>query len=141
MPGLNEKIADSAKSARLIELILKMTDEEQESLLIQLEEKLSVRKRKHDRKSYFSVVDYNALEAAHTGFIENISAGGVFIGTSKSFPIGEEISMAFPLPVSQEHVRMEGEVVRANAEGIGVKFKAVDHEQEGMIRRLVEMMQ
>jgi Tfp pilus assembly protein PilZ len=141
MPGLNQKIAESGKSARLIELILKMTDEEQQNLLIELEEKLSVRKRKHDRKSYFSVVDYNALEAAHTGFIENISAGGVFIGTSKSFPVGEEISMAFPLPVSQEHVRMEGEVVRANAEGIGVKFKAVDHEQEGMIRRLVEMMQ
>jgi hypothetical protein len=31
--------------------------------------------------------------------------------------------------------------VRTNAEGIGVKFKTVDHEQEGLIRRLVEMMQ
>jgi Tfp pilus assembly protein PilZ len=141
MPGLNQKVAESGKSARLIELILKMTDEEKQSLLIELEEKLSVRKRKHDRKPYFSVVDYNAMEAAHTGFIENISAGGVFIGTAKSFPVGEKISMAFPLPVSQEHVRMEGEVVRANAEGIGVKFKTIDHEKEGMIRRLVEMMQ
>ena len=141
MPGLNQKMEDSGKSARLIELILKMTDEEQQSLLIELEEKLTVRKRKHDRKSYFSVVDYNATESAYTDFIENISAGGVFIGTSESLSVGQEISMAFPLPISQEHVRMDGEVVRANAEGIGVRFKAVDHEREGLIRRLVEMMQ
>ena len=141
MPAMNQKMEESGKSARLIELILKMSDEEQQNLLIELEEKLSVRKRKHDRKSYFSVVDYNALEAAHTGFIENISAGGVFIGTSRSFSVGQEISMAFPLPVSQEHVTMDGEVVRVNAEGIGVKFKTVDHEREGLIRRLVDMMQ
>ena len=140
MPALNQKMEESGKSARLIELILKMTDEEQHNLLIELEEKLSVRKRKHDRKSYFSVVDYNALEAAHTGFIENISASGVFIGTSRSFSVGQEISMAFPLPVSQEHVRIDGEVVRVNAEGIGVKFRAID-EQEALIKRLVDMMQ
>ena len=141
MPGLDRKMEESGKSARLIELILKMTDEEQQRLLIELEEKLTVRKRKHDRKSYFSVVDYNAMQSAHTGFIENISAGGVFIGTSSSFPVGQEISMAFPLPVSQEHVRMDGEVVRVNTEGIGVKFKAIEHEQEALIKRLVEMMQ
>ena len=141
MPGLDRKMEESGKSARLIELILKMTDEEQQRLLIELEEKLTVRKRKHDRKSYFSVVDYNAMQSAHTGFIENISAGGVFIGTSSSFPVGQEISMAFPLPVSQEHVRMDGEVVRVDAEGIGVKFKAIEHEQEALIKRLVEMMQ
>ena len=141
MPALNQKMEESGKSARLIELILKMTDEEQHNLLIELEEKLTVRKRKHDRKSYFSVVDYNALEAAHTGFIENISAGGVFIGTSRSFSVGQEISMAFPLPVSQEHVRIDGEVVRVNAEGIGVKFRAIEHEQEALIRRLVDMLQ
>jgi Tfp pilus assembly protein PilZ len=141
MPGLNQKMEESSKSARLIELILKMTDEEQQRLLIELEEKLTVRKRKHDRKSYFSVVDYNALEAAHTGFIENISAGGVFIGTSRSFSVGQEISMAFPLPVSQEHVRIDGEVVRVDAEGVGVKFRAIEHEQEALIKRLVDMMQ
>jgi Tfp pilus assembly protein PilZ len=141
MPGLDQKMEESGKSARLIELILKMTDEEQQRLLIELEEKLTVRKRRHDRKSYFSVVDYNAMQSAHTGFIENISAGGVFIGTSSSFPVGQEISMAFPLPVSQEHVRMDGEVVRVNTEGIGVKFKAIEHEQEALIKRLVEMMQ
>lgn len=141
MPDLNQKMQESGKSARLIELILKMTDEEQQNLLIELEEKLTVRKRKHDRKSYFSVVDYNALEAAHTGFIENISAGGVFIGTSRSFSVGQEISMAFPLPVSQEHVRIDGEVVRVNAEGIGVKFRAIEHEQEALIKRLVDIMQ
>jgi Tfp pilus assembly protein PilZ len=141
MPAVNQKVEESGKSARLIELILKMTDEEQQSLLVELEEKLTVRKRKHDRKYYFSVVDYNALEAAYTGFIENISAGGVFIGTSESLSVGQEISMAFPLPVSQEHVRVDGEVVRVNAEGIGVKFKAIQHEQEGQIKRLVEMMQ
>ena len=141
MPAVNQKVEESGKSARLIELILKMTDEEQQSLLVELEEKLTVRKRKHDRKYYFSVVDYNALEAAYTGFIENISAGGVFIGTSESLSVGQEISMAFPLPVSQEHVRIDGEVVRVNAEGIGVKFKAIQHEQEGQIKRLVEMMQ
>jgi Tfp pilus assembly protein PilZ len=94
-----------------------MSNEEQQNLLLELEEKLTVRKRKHDRKSYFSVVDYDAR-----------------------FSVGQEISMAFPLPVSQEHIRIAGEVVRVNAEGIGVKFMEVEHEQEALIRRLVDMM-
>ena len=141
MPALNQKMGESGNTARLIELIKRMSNEEQKDLVKQLEERLFDGKREYDRKRYFSVVDYNTQEAVHTGFIENISPNGVFIGTSSSFSVGEEISMAFPLPISQEHVRIQGEVVRVSADGIGVRFKAVGHEQEEMIKRLVGMMQ
>lgn len=140
MTALNRKMEQSGNTARLIELIERMSNEEQKDLVKQLEERLFDGKREYDRKHYFSVVDYNTRGGGHTGFIENISASGVFIGTSKSFSVGEEISMAFPLPISQEHVRIQGEVVWVSGEGIGVKFKAVDHEQEVMIKRLVKMM-
>jgi len=140
MTALDQKMEESRNTGRLIELIKRMSDEEQRDLVRQLEERLFDGKREYDRKHYFSVVDYNTQEAGHTGFIENISASGVFIGTSKSFSVGEEISMAFPLPISQEHVRIQGEVVRVSSEGIGVRFKAVGDEQEEMIKQLVGMM-
>ena len=141
MTALSEKLNESNVTGRLFELITKMTDDEQQSLLKELEERLFIRKREYDRKPYFSVVDYNAQEDTNMDFIQNISAGGVFIATSKSFSVGQEVLLAFPLPISQEHSTIAGEVVWVGEQGIGVKFKTFDHELEAKIRRVVDMME
>ena len=141
MTALSEKLSESGVTARLFELITKMSDDEQQSLLKELEERLFIRKREYDRKPYFSVVDYNAQEDTYTDFIQNISAGGVFIATSKSFSVGQEVLLVFPLPVSQEHTTIGGEVAWVSEQGIGVKFKTFDHEQEAKIKKVVDMME
>ena len=140
MTASSEKLNESDITARLFELITKMSDDEQQSLLKDIEERLFIRKREFDRRSYFSVVDYHAKEETFTDFIQNIGAGGVFIATSRSFSAGQEVLLAFPLPISQEHTTIPGEVVWVDRQGIGVKFKTIDHELEAKIKRVVDMM-
>jgi len=98
------------------------------------------KRRKHERKPYFSAVDYSVQDGTYTDFIHNISAGGVFIGTGTPFLAGEEVSMVFPLPISREHVRIAGEIVWVSDMGIGVKFKMTKHRQETLIKGLVELI-
>lgn len=140
MAYADKKLNGSNVTARLIELIMNMSEAEQRSLLKELEVRLSVRRRKHDRKPYFSVVDYATQDGAYTDFIQNISAGGLFIGTNASFPLGQQLSMGFLLPISQKHIIITGQVVWFSEQGIGVKFNSVGHELEAIIRSLVDMI-
>lgn len=125
---------------RLIELIVMMSDEQKKSLVQELEERLQIKERKQGRKPYFSTVCYTARNGAHVDFIQNISAGGVFIGTRLPPSVGEELTLAFPLPVSQEHVMLDGKIVWTAEQGMGVKFKRINNEDEQRIRRLVDMI-
>ena len=127
-------------TARLIELIMKLSEDDQRSLLNELERNHFLKKRKHDRKPYFSVVDYAIQGRAYTDFIQNISAGGLFIGTSAPFHVGQQVSLGFPLPISHKHIIIDGEIARVSPKGIGVKFNSLDHELEAMIRSLVDMI-
>ena len=144
---MNEKKAAGKRSntsARLISKILQMSDDEQWALLNDLEErepsKTAKSKRGHTRKPFLMVVDYASPDRLYKDFIQNISPGGVFIETSVPFSVGQEISLAFPLPKSQRHVKIAGEVARVDKKGIGVKFKVADQEQETLIETLLEMI-
>ena len=140
MSTLIDKMNESSVTARLVRIILKMSTDGRQSLLEELEKRFSFRKRKYDRKPYFSVVDYGAQDDTHTDFIQNISAGGVFVGTATPFSVGQEVTLAFPLPISQERVRILGEIAWACEDGIGVKFKIADYKQEAIIESLINMI-
>jgi len=86
------------------------------------------------------VVDYATEGRAYKDYIQDISAGGVFIETRMPFSVGQEVSLSFPLPDHEKYIRITGEVVRTSPQGIGVKFKMVDQDQETMIRSLLEMI-
>ena len=128
MAGLNEGLNKSDVTSRLFALIGRMSDEERQGLLHEIEKRPFLKKRRHHRKPYFSVVDYSAQEYPFADFIQNIAAEGIFISTSTPFSFGQEVLLAFPLPVSQEHITIPGEVVRIEEEGIGVRFKTIDQE-------------
>jgi Tfp pilus assembly protein PilZ len=140
MAGLNEGSKDSDVKSRLFTLIGKMNEQEQQSLLASIEKRRFLRKRRYARKPYFSVVDYDAQAYPFADFIQNIGPEGVFISTSTPFSSGQEVFLAFPLPVSQEHITVPGEVVRIGDEGIGVKFKTFDLELKRKIKRAVDMI-
>lgn len=80
-------------------------------------------KRRHARKALFMGVHYTTEGRRHSDFIENISTGGAFIQTRVPFPIGQMVSMVFPLPSYSIPVNITGEVVRTSPRGIGLKFK------------------
>ncbi len=129
---------ESSITARLIELIKNMPEDEQRTLLKDLEEKSFEGRRKHVRKPFLMAVDYSTQDHVYKDFIQDISTGGVFIETHMPFTVGQKVSLTFPLPNYQKHVKIVGEVVRSIPQGVGVKFKMADQDQEAMIISLLE---
>jgi len=136
-----DKQSDKSRlTDQIIELVKKMSEHEQRTLLKDLEESLFRGKREHIRKPFSMVVDYSTEDRAYKDFIQDISAGGVFIETHMPFSVGQQVSLSFPLPDYQKHVKITGEIVRSSPEGIAVKFKMVNQDQEAMIKSLLEMI-
>lgn len=108
---------------RLIDLIRKMTEHEQDILLNRLKGNHYKEKRVKPRMANPVFLDYTVRNRVFQGFIHDISVGGVFIGTGESIPVGQEILALIPLPNSPKSIRVRGDVVRNTPNGIGVKFK------------------
>jgi Tfp pilus assembly protein PilZ len=51
-----------------------------------------------------------------------MSVGGLFVETWEPFSVGQMITLSIPLTDNQGSVKFEGEVVRTDPQGIGVKF-------------------
>ncbi|MDY7037096.1 MAG: PilZ domain-containing protein [Thermodesulfobacteriota bacterium] len=121
-------------TSRLMKLITDMPVDKQQILLTKLEKVLFKKDkaykdgRNHARKPFFMTVDYAAKGRNYNGFIKDISAGGLFIETPVPFSVGEDIVLTFPVPNSQKHIKIIGEIVRTTEQGIGVKFKMGDQE-------------
>ncbi len=115
----------SRVTARLMALISNISEGQQRALLSQLEAYQNGNRREHQRTPCFIPVDYATQDQVFKGFIQDISAGGVFIKPRTSFSVGEEITLTFSPPNHQAPVRIKGEIVRSDQLGIGVKFKTV----------------
>jgi len=94
-------------------------------------------KRGYERKPYSAIVNYVVNEEACADSIRDISASGVFIQTAKPFSQGQEVSMTFPLPVSEENISLNGEIARTSELGMGVRFRMTTPEQQANIDSLV----
>jgi Tfp pilus assembly protein PilZ len=113
----------SVITARIFELILQMPTIERQALLTELEERLKKGKRKSPRVKYFKDVDFATKDRVFRGFIHDISADGVLIQTSESLAVGQDITLAFELPLTNEHVKVKGKIARIlPGGGFGVKF-------------------
>ena len=113
-------------TTRLVDLILKMSVKERQTLLNELEEKFKKGNRKFSRKDYKKEVDFVLNKRIFKGFIQNLSASGMFIETSESFSPGQIITLTFELPEPGEHIKVSGKIVRLIPEiGFGVKFNKV----------------
>jgi Tfp pilus assembly protein PilZ len=131
---------ESSTTARLFEMIKRMSEDEQLALLKELGERLSKGRRKHQREPFFMVADYSTEDRVYRDYIQNVSAGGVFIETHMPFTSGQEVSLAFPLPNYKKYLKIIGEVARVTPQGIGVVFKLVNQEQETMVKSLLEWL-
>jgi len=80
------------------------------------------------------------VNICYKDYIKDISAGGVFIETRMPFSVGQEVSLAFPLPNYQKYIKIIGEIVRISPHGIGVKFRMASQDQEAIIKSLLEWL-
>jgi len=131
---------ESSLTARLFEVIKQMSEDEQLALLKELERRLFKWRRKRKREPFFMVVNYSIEDRVYTSHILDISAGGVFIETRIPFTPGQDISLTFPLLDYQKHIKIIGEIVRVTQQGIGVRFKRVNQDQEVMIESLLQRL-
>ena len=112
----------------LFELIFKMSETETRHLLKELRERQKnaekwADQRKHPRKPTFIHVDCSGNKCTFTDFIQNISAGGLYIETQIPLFAGQELTMMFSLPGLEDMTKIKGTIARVDAKGIGVKFE------------------
>jgi len=128
-------------NTHLFKWVVSIPEDEQEILLKQLEEMIRKRgDRTYARKSCLINVDYAVGGRAFSNFIQDISTTGVFIETSESFTVGQELLMTFSFPGREDSFKIDGEITRITPEGIGVKFNYKSQIQKDVIEDLVEKM-
>ena len=140
MENQNKEVKEANVTDQLIARIKRMTLENQEVLLKELDEGQDRRSRQHDRKTFFMIVDYIVEGRYSRDFIQDMSDTGVFIKTSQNVPPGRKILMTFMAPDNQKPFKINGEVVRVTSEGVGVKFIVESQVQEAVIKSLVQMI-
>ncbi len=77
--------------------------------------------RQHRRVSYI-IARYTVREGTYRDIIKNISAGGLFIRTTRRIATGQPISLEFPLFDFAEQVEVQGTVIRVEHHGFAVEF-------------------
>lgn len=128
---------------RLVELIHQLPGDRLKKLLDQLEKMIIAEakkegERKNVRISCLISVDYADAERVFKDYIQDISAGGVFIKTRESFSMGEEIVLSMSLSGEGNAFKIPAEVVRKAPDGIGVRFKMTSQVQQAIIESFVE---
>ena len=112
----------SVVTARLFEIILNMPFKDRRILLKELEERHSQGRRKFARKPYFMPINFATPDRAFSGYIQNISSGGMLIETREPISVGQRLTLSFMRPKSKDYVKVGGQVVRTLPDGCGVQF-------------------
>ena len=102
-----------------------MSDAEMRQLLNDLEkwQKSKNEKRKNLRRSTLIDITYSSdKRRVFEDFVRNISAGGLYIETKLVTELGQQLNMTFSHPDSGAPIKVSGKIVRADSEGIGVRF-------------------
>ena len=140
MDDFNKTSEISSVTDRLISLVMELSEEQQETLLEELELKLSKERRRHTRKSFITVVDFASQGRAYRELVQDIGESGVYIQTSRSFSVGQDVVLTFPFPDSQKHVKITGRIARVADTGIGVQFNMRSFREELPIRSLLKVL-
>lgn len=115
---------DIQAKARLIELINEMPVDQQRDL-IKLLEWGRRDQRNHGRKACRRPATIAAGDNRYEGVAKNLSAGGMFIETTTTVSVGQEVSLMISLFSFEDPVSITGKVVRAEPLGVAVKFDGV----------------
>jgi len=148
---LKQLIGDDA-SSHLCKLIIEMTEDQQVILLEQLEsmpvvdlpektvrlEENESSMRENPRKPCLINADYTIKNKDYKSYILDISIGGIFIETDKTFTIGQKIGLNFTLPNHPESFKINGTIAWGSPRGFGVKFDQIPMSQEEILRSYVE---
>jgi len=133
MPDYTKQYKASGVTARLFDIIQKMSDEDQLKLLNEFGER-----RLHTRKPYITPVRYETPNGSFCDYIMDISCGGVFILTEAPLDIGQEIILSFSLHGIKDPFTVTAAVVRKTTEGVGTQFINISKKQQQRLKTFIE---
>ena len=125
MKNNDNELGRNEVRAFIFEIIDGMSDKEMRQLLKDLEgwQKSKNEKRKYPRRSTLMDITYSSDQRRiFEDFVQNVSAGGLYIETNFISELGQKITMTFSHPDSGDPIKVLGKVVRVDSGGIGVKF-------------------
>lgn len=137
----NNELGRDEICALISNKIDRMSDVEIRQFYQEFQERQHGKPRRHDRKDFFMIVDYNVNDQYYRDFIQDISESGVFIKTSQTFSVGQKILMTFMSPDYQRPFKIKGEIVRVHADGVGVKFMIESQVQESALKSFTSKIQ
>ena len=105
---------------QLVELISKMTDEEQEKLLEALKKRRP--EQREERMETYTETIFTVDGKDYKGAVLDLSRSGLFIETDELFSIGQEISINWKRSQDAKIIKVRGWIARAGSDGIGVQF-------------------
>ena len=135
----------------LYQLVLELSEEEQQQLMDQLLEAPSAdlpettltidedetRIRQVDRTSCRMRAVCVAGGVTFEAVITDISLVGMFIRADRSLPIGKAVRVGWRLPGTSRPLILNAEVQRSEPGGIGLRLKALTPEQQNAIRAFI----
>jgi hypothetical protein len=125
MESNDNELGRNEVRAFIFEIIDDMSETEMRQLLKDLEgwQKSKNEKRKYPRRSTVVEITYSSDQRrVFEDFVQNISAGGLFIETNLVTELGQELTMTFSHPGSGDPIKVLGKIIRVDSGGIGVKF-------------------
>jgi Tfp pilus assembly protein PilZ len=125
---------------KLFQMVLNLPEEMQTALLKYAEELLTIERRAFIRKSCSIPVSFATYDRVYTNTIKNISQKGVFIETQRPLFVAEELVMTFSITGFDNPLKIRGEIVQVNRNGIGVEFKDTSPYIEEMLATLIDRM-
>ena len=127
----------NTRIAKLLHVILSMSEQQQETILQQAEDLVRGDRRFSDRKPCNLQVDFATTDRTHKGYIKNISKQGVFIESQAPIVIGEAVLMVFKVNEDSNAVKLKGEIAHATRWGIGFEFTTSGPHFEQQITNLI----
>jgi Tfp pilus assembly protein PilZ len=126
---------------QLFNIVLNLSEKQQQILLQHAEELFLQEKRDHIRRAVKIPVYYATYDRVYSNYIKNISQSGLFIETQRPLFVGEEIIMTFRLEGFDKPLKIKGEVAHATRAGIGVEFKNASPYLMQIIGLLIDRME
>ena len=108
-------------TSQLIDAINKLSESQQEYLLQAVKDWINDH-REYPRKECQADVIYSDNNRLAQGMIINISSCGLYLQPDSPFEVGQEITLTFEHPFAKKQLKVDGEIIRSDEKGIGVKF-------------------
>jgi uncharacterized protein (TIGR02266 family) len=100
------------------------------------------RRREH-REPITLVVDYEGIDDLLSDYTENLSTGGTFVHTQRTFEVGTQVNLILSFPGLIRPIALAGLVrwTRADADpGVGIEFSDYDEDVRTKLKAIIDLI-